>query len=178
MKFSAFSSQCSVVCGFATILGIACNKPPAVNMLRDDSITQSEWSTPSQDGILNADKPAMIRVRELPQTPAPLACEEVPHYPLWWEDPFEDKGDGNQQFSWTLADVAATPYSLARYILNTIAWPVSAIVTLPGEPMVSDGQLSRGLLGYDHDAARGNSPNPQASADDFGFETAQTAPAP
>jgi hypothetical protein len=123
-----------------------------------------------------------MRVREVPEVEAPVAREEVPHYPLWWEDPFEDKGDGNCTFAWTWADYVAMPYSFGRYLLNTMAWPVSAVVTPPGTPMVSDGQLSPGGLGCDHDAARGVSPDPQASAADFkgGLEAepVETAPAP
>ena len=50
----------------------------------------------------------------------------MPHYPLWWEDPFEDKGDEDGKFAWTWMDYFAMPYSLARWDLNTVAVPVSA----------------------------------------------------
>jgi hypothetical protein len=102
----------------------------------------------------------------------------VPHYPLWWEDPFEDHGDRNDTFAWTSIDYVAWPYSMGRYLVNTIAWPVSAIVTLPGTPMVSDGVVvdsdAAGRLYFDvetplhpHDALRGHSPDPTATNADF-----------
>lgn len=77
------------------------------------------------------------------------------HWPLWWEDPFEDKGSENPQFAWTGEDYLAMPYGWARWLLNTGAWPISAIVTPPGTIMTSDGYLSKQALGYDHDARRG-----------------------
>ncbi len=157
-------------------LTAACNQPPAVNPWRDDSIPSSEWSTPSAEGILAGNHPPAIRQRAVASAPAPLASGDVPHYPLWWEDPFEDKGDGDGQFAWTWADYLDMPYGDARFILNTLGWPVSAIVTLPGTPMVSDGQLSRGLLGFDHDAARGTVQNPTATLSDFGFDESGDTP--
>lgn len=93
----------------------------------------------------------------------------VTHWPLWWEDPFEDKGnrdrptisgDENEPdnvFAWNWVDYLHMGYGPARYFLNTIGWPVSAVVTPPGTLMESDGYLSRGLLGYDHDAQRADS---------------------
>lgn len=79
----------------------------------------------------------------------------VNHWPLWWEDPFEDKGSGNAEFAWTGEDYIAMPYGWARWLLNTTAWPISAIVTPPFTIMSSDGYLSKQLLGYDHDARIG-----------------------
>jgi hypothetical protein len=91
----------------------------------------------------------------------------VPHYPLWWEDPFEDQGDNDHMFAWTWQDYFTMPYGPSRYILNTLAWPVSAVVTPPGAPMVSDG-----IVGKVHDAKRGYSPNPNATLKDFGYDDA------
>lgn len=139
----------------------ACNQPPAVNPWRDDSISSAAWSTPSQDAILAAGHDPVIRRRDVPVIQAPCADGDVPHYPLWWEDPFEDKGDGNNTFAWTWQDYAAMPYGFGRFLLNTMAWPVSMAVTPPGTPMVSDGQIGR-----DHDATRGFSPDPTADRSD------------
>jgi hypothetical protein len=47
------------------------------------------------------------------------------------------------------------PYGWSRWLLNTMAWPVSAIVTPPGTIMTSDGYVSKQALGYDHDARKG-----------------------
>jgi len=139
----------------------ACNQPPAVNPWRDDAIPQTAWSTPSQDAIIAAGHEPVIRQCDVPEIQAPYADERVPHYPLWWEDPLEDKGDENNTFAWTWQDYAAMPYSFGRCLLNTMGWPVSIVVTPPGTPMVSDGRIGR-----DHDAARGFSPDPTAERSD------------
>jgi hypothetical protein len=82
------------------------------------------------------------------------------HGPLYFEDPFEDKGTTYEhRLGWE--DWFAMPYSYARYTLNWLALPVSMIVTPPWTAMESDGRLSKQLLGYDHDAvpqARGVEP--------------------
>lgn len=90
----------------------------------------------------------------------------VTHWPLWWEDPFEDKGnrehppasgdesEPDNRFVVTWVDYLGIGYSPSRWFLNTIGWPVSAIVTPPGTLMESDGRISKGLVWYDHDAKR------------------------
>jgi hypothetical protein len=144
------------------ILISACDKPPAINPWRNDSISRDTWPTPSSEGVLASGHAPVLRNSGRSQTAAPCVAAQVPHYPLWWEDPFEDKGDGDGQFAWTWADYLASPYCYARWLLNTVAWPASAVVTPPGTPMVSDGHVGR-----DHDAARGQSPNPTAGPEDF-----------
>jgi hypothetical protein len=150
----------------------ACNQPPAVNPWRDDSIPPSTYGTASSEAVLAANEAPAIRQREVPPAKSPEASYEVPHYPLWWEDPFEDQGDKDGQFAWTWQDYFDMPYGLARFILNTCGWPVSAIVTPPGTPMVSDGVVEKV-----HDAKRGFSPDPTAGPEDFDA-TAELAASP
>lgn len=155
----------------AVVFGVlaGCTKPPAVDPWRADSIPPSTWTTPSWEGVMAAGREPVIRQREMPVTQAMRADDAVAHYPLWWEDPLEDKGDGNGHFAWTWQDYVGMPYSLGRFLLNTMAWPVSAVVTPPGTVLVSDG-----YIGKDHDAKRGFSPDPAADASDF---TVSDAPA-
>ena len=153
-------------CGLLMIFGTACSQPPAVNPWVDDSIPASEWSTPSRDGVLAAHRPMQMRTRkDAVEKQGPYVSRDVPHYPLYWEDPFTDKGDGDDLYAWTYADYLAIPYVHGRFILNTIGTPVSLIVHPPGTSMVSDGKIGR-----DHDTLVGHSPNPTASASDFGYE--------
>lgn len=156
-------------CSFAILSSLtaltvtACNDPPAVNPWRDDAISADTWSTPSADGILAAGHEPVIRQRPgLAETCAPHVEPGVPHYPLWYEDPLEDKGDQNDAFAWTWQDYVAMPYSFGRFLLNTMALPVSSLVTPGNTAMVSDG-----VTGRDHDAARGTSPDPTAGPSDF-----------
>ncbi len=83
----------------------------------------------------------------------------VKHWPLYFEDPFIDKGHGRTDethprnvFHACAEDYIAMPYSPARFIGNLALLPASAIVTPPITVQESDGKLSRQLLGYDHDA--------------------------
>ena len=149
---------------FLCLLAGACNSPPGINPWRDDSIGPTAWTTPSEQGVLAAGHQPAIRHRDVPPAYAPLASSGVPHYPLWWEDPFEDKGDEDGKFAWTLMDYFALPYSYGRSHLNTLALPLSAIVTPPFTPMVSDGLVGPGP---NHDATPGKSPDPTATAADF-----------
>lgn len=167
------TSGCAAAISLSLCLLTACNTPPAVNPWRDDSISPVTWTTPSEQGILAAGHEPHIRQRDFAPADAALVCGEVPHYPLWWEDPFEDKGDEDGRFAWTWQDYFAMPYSYARMHLNTVAWPVSAIVTLPGTPMVSDGYVAPNR---DHDARRGLAPNPSASPLDFGYDEGAGVP--
>ena len=106
---------------------------------------------------------SVIAAREVQATPtepvrepeALLASAQdgtVAHWPLWFEDPFEDKGSEDGQFAWTYEDYVAFPYGLGRFLLNTMGFPVSVVVTPVWTVMGSDGVLSRQALGYDHDA--------------------------
>lgn len=142
--------------------------PPAVNPWRDDSLTQATYSSPSSEGILAAGKAPSIRGRTFDEMTGPRVGDDVPHYPLWWEDPMEDKGDGDSQAAWTWQDYVGMPYGFGRFLLNTMAWPVSAVVTPPGTPMLSDS-----IVGRDHDGRPGTSPNPTAGPQDFGFAPAE-----
>lgn len=148
-------------------MGVGCNKPPGINPWRDDAIARDAWTTPSRDGVLADDREPVIRHRDVAASEVPVARESVPHKPLWWEDPFEDKGDGDGRFAVTYADYLAMPYGLGRYIVNALGWPISAVVTPPETAMVSDGRISEGGLGPDHDARRGHSPDPTGGPEDF-----------
>jgi hypothetical protein len=139
-----------------------CSEPPAWNPWRDDSIPASEFGTASSSYVFAANQEPALRVRDYPETSAPVVRKTVPHWPLWWEDPFEDQGDNNDEFAWTWQDYFHMPYGLGRFMVNTMGWPVSAVVTPPGTPMVSDGVVEKV-----HDAQRGVSPNPTAGPEDF-----------
>lgn len=144
--------------GLLAVLATAGCSPagPGVNAFKDDSIPRSEWTTPSVEAVDAKHPQADVRQRGWPQAEAAYEPIGVPHWPLWWEDPFEDKGNSTTgQFAWTYEDYVALPYSNARWLLNTMLWPASAVVTPPGTTMISDGYLSKQLLGYDHDAERG-----------------------
>ena len=125
-----------------------------INPFVDDLPATSEVSTASVAGVRQDDAAPVERVRGFAPAYASAQDGTVSHWPLWWEDPFVDKGSADHQFAWTWEDYVAFPYGLGRSLVNTMGWPVSATVTPPFTVMGSDGALSPQCLGYDHDATR------------------------
>lgn len=94
------------------------------------------------------------RQRDFAEAVVNTADGTVLHTPLYFEDSVEDKGSTDGKFAWTWDDFAFVPYWRARFALNAVMFPVSAIVTPPWTVMASDGELSKQALGYCHDAER------------------------
>ncbi|HVP13378.1 MAG TPA: hypothetical protein VMV94_19545, partial [Phycisphaerae bacterium] len=129
---------------------------------------ESEMNTPSANAYnarASQERPAVQDQRVWPESEVFAENGAVSHWPLWFEDPFEDKGNRitpvadrdapDIEFAWNWVDYLDMAYSPGRMIfVNTPGWPISAIVTPPGTLMESDGHISKGLLGYDHDAKR------------------------
>ncbi len=119
----------------------------------------ADWDSPSAADILARYAPSEPRRRDWPVQTVAARSGAIAHWPLYFEDPFEDKGDGRtdethardvHRLGWE--DYMAFPYCFARFTANWLMLPVSALVTPPWTVMESDGHLSRQLLGYDHDA--------------------------
>lgn len=128
------------------------------NQWVDDSpATTVEWATPTTKVIEAQYAPAEQRRHDWEVAPITAASGTVTHWPLYFEDPFVDKGDGRKgfdryRFGWE--DYLAALYCYSRFTLNWLFLPVSAVVTPPWTLMESDGRLSHQALGYDHDATR------------------------
>ena len=132
------------------------------NQFRENGPSVSaEWDSPTAQDIKANIRPAEPRQRDWEQATVVLERGAITHFPLYFEDPFVDKGHGRtdethpgdvHRLGWE--DYVAMPYGLARYTVNWLLLPLSAVVTPPWTLMESDGQLSRQILGYDHDASR------------------------
>lgn len=135
------------------------------NYWREDGPAKTVvWESVSEQDI-RAHAPASAQ-RERGWNEMTVASESgvVAHGPLWFEDPFVDKGSGRtplderntgrNEYALSWEDYVAMPYCLARHTLNWLGWPASAVVTPPWTEMESDGRLSAQALGYDHDAER------------------------
>jgi hypothetical protein len=146
------------ICRVAILVGAAVLATPGcsewINPWADDLPTAADVTTPSVEGVRAADRQPALRTRPIQPSRIEPQPGVVTHWPLWWEDPFVDKGSEDGQFAMTQEDYFAFPYGLGRFLLNTMAFPVSAAVTPPFTIMGSDGVLSRQALGYDHDAER------------------------
>jgi hypothetical protein len=124
------------------LLWSGCSNPLVVNPFCDEYAHRAPVTTPSVDAVLAANVS--------PSIPDPIGVEKVRcavdgsvlHTPLYFEDPFEECGSEDGHFMWTGEDYVWMVSSRARFMANLIAWPVSAVVTPPGTPMVSDGRLS------------------------------------
>ncbi len=128
------------------------------NQWREDGpASRSNLTTPTVDDVIAHAPQAPQRTRACPVCSITPQRGAVPHYPLYFEDPFADKGHGrtgSNAYYVGWEDYVAMPYSFARYHLNYLMIPVSFFVTPPCYQMESDGALSRQLLGYDHDAQK------------------------
>lgn len=144
--------------GAGALAGLACGLlgcATAENVWREDGASMGvEWTTPTAADVVARFQPAAQVTRD--GTPTLLRTEDgrVAHAPLYFEDPFEDKGAGRREYRIGWEDYLAMPYCYARYTANWLMLPVSAIVTPPWTLMHSDGYVSRQALGFDHDAER------------------------
>ena len=142
--------------GLLGILATGCAHIP--NQWREDGpSTQESWVSPTARDVCQKYAPAPQQHRDWEPTTCHAACGAVTHWPLYMEDPFVDKGhgrEGDNKYHIGWEDYVAMPYVYARYTLNWLMLPVSAIVTPPCTVMVSDGEISKQILWYDHDAER------------------------
>jgi len=125
-----------------------------VNPFRDELAGRQEMTTASVEGARAAKTTPTVRQRDY--APFELHAENmgVTHGPLYFEDSSEDKGSEDGRFAWTGEDYLQLFYWRGRFLLNTLFFPVSAVVTPPWTVMESDGRISRHALGFDYDAKR------------------------
>ncbi len=121
------------------------------NPFVDDLPATSEVTTASVEGARAAPTQPSPPRRAFARLQVDPQDGTVDHWPLWWEDPFEDQGSQDGRFAWTEEDYFAYVYGAGRFLLNTMAFPISAWVTKPGAVMCSDGRAPP-ALGHDHDA--------------------------
>ena len=139
------------------------------NPFKDSSAAiDDEMTTPSAEGTKGHAEFGRETRRDIAVSEVRYENGAVSHWPLWWEDPFEDKGNRTVEpadrdapdtaFVWNWVDYFHIAYGPGRMVfVNTLGWPISAVVTPPGTLMESDGHIDKGLLGYDHDAKRSDS---------------------
>lgn len=141
------------------------------NPYKDSSaVIDDEMTTPSAEGYKGRTEFGQATRRDIAASEVRYENGAVSHWPLWFEDPFEDKGNRyvavadrdapDNEFAWNWVDYFHIPYGPGRmFFVNTAGYPISAIVTPPGTLMESDGHIDKNLLNYDHDAKRSDSVN-------------------
>jgi hypothetical protein len=158
-QLSAFSQRCMPSAALlAAVFAAGCTYVPNHFQEQGPSAT-AQWDSPTAADVKARYAAAPLRQRGWTEMTLTADSGAVEHLPLYFEDPFEDKGDGRTDetdphnvYRGGWEDYVALPYCFARFTGNWLMFPVSAIVTTPWTIMESDGRLSRQLLGYDHDA--------------------------
>ncbi|MFH1418812.1 MAG: hypothetical protein ABII12_11085 [Planctomycetota bacterium] len=161
---SFVEAACVMVLSIVVFAGCAHTNNPWVD---SGAMIESELTTASTEGyhVQSQVTPALQSRRDWPASDVRYENGAVSHWPLWFEDPFEDKGNAfkdvedpgapDTEFAVNWVDYFHIPYGPGRMIfVNAAFWPVSAVVTPPGTLMESDGRISKGLVWHDHDAKR------------------------
>ena len=110
------------------------------NPFRDTGPSQVVLTHPSVEGYraieVAESKPLMRPHQEMTCAPNSGA---VTHGPLYFEDPYEEKGSEDGKFAWTSEDYLHVFYWRGRFLLNAVFFPVSAVVQPPWRDVESDG---------------------------------------
>lgn len=124
----------------------------------DELADQRSVTTPSVDAVRAASvQPSAFETHGEAKT-LPMTDGSVTHGPLYFEDPYEDTGSNDGKFAWSGEDYLWMFYWRGRYLVNAVAFPVSAVVSPPWTVMVSDGSPSPRAFGEQHDAVRQEDP--------------------
>ena len=135
------------------------------NPYKDSSAAiDSEMTTASAEGYQGkAEFPSSLR-RTWAAADVYYENGSVTHWPLAFEDPFENKGNRfatsedrdapDNVFAWNALDYFHFVYGPSRMFINILGFAGTLAVTPPGMVMESNGQLDKGLLGYDYDSKR------------------------
>lgn len=159
-----------VLLGLAWTVGCAHVNNPCVD---SGALVEPDMTTSSAEGyrtVAGASEQVAFTAarRTWPTSTVYQENGAVSHWPIWFEDPFIDKGNGctpaddrdapDTDFAWNWVDCLHIGYGPGRMVfVNTAGWPISAVVTPPGTLMESDGRIDKNVLGYDHDAKRSDS---------------------
>ena len=159
----------SAVCLLPALLLVLAGCAHVNNPYKDSSASiADEMTTPSAEGHKGRAEFGRQARRDSAVSEVRHENGAVSHWPLWWEDPFEDKGNRTEgppdrdapdnEFAWNWVDYLHIAYGPGRMVfVNTAGWPISAVVTPPGTLMESNGRIDQGLVWYDHDAKRSDS---------------------
>lgn len=126
--------------------------------VEDGPATREPWQSPSARDVLTQQAgPPEVHPRWQQELTLAATDGSVTHWPLYFEDPFVDKGHGRtglNKYHLGWEDVVASVYGYARHTVNWLLIETSLVVEPPWTLMVSDGELSRQPFGLvNHDAA-------------------------
>jgi len=109
----------------------------------DDLAGRPPVTTPSADAARAASVEPTLTQRPHAHTEVRSHSGVVTHGPLYFEDPYSNPPDEDDAFEWSGEDYAYMAYGPARFLVNTVFFPVSAVVTPPWALVESDGQSTK-----------------------------------
>jgi hypothetical protein len=142
------------ISAFALFAAVVSGCQLANNPFRDDLSKDAPVSTASADSVRARQVSDQITVRGFESMERNSADGSVIHWPTWFEDPYEENGSNDGKFAWTGEDYWHMVYWRARFLVELVVWPISAIVEPPWRVMASDGNLARRCCGELHDVER------------------------
>jgi len=120
-----------------------CKNGMVVNPFRDELAAQPPVSTPSADAVREASKaaPAKTEVRRRGHEPltATVADGSVTHPPLYYREWSGGSDDPRQPYCWDGEDYLRLCTGPARFLFDTITFPIHAVILPPCAAVVSDG---------------------------------------
>lgn len=130
--------------------GCAIRSDPFTDAFADDRGV----TTPSVEEARAAEATPVATNRPYGRHEIGAADGTVAHSPLFFEDPFEEHGSDDGRFAWTFEERLAFFGGPARFLVNIVAFPISAAATPFWQVMQSDGAASRSVVCWLHDADR------------------------
>lgn len=113
------------------------------NQYADDGpSTDMPAHSPAGDDLYARYQPAPQRVRESEPTLHAAHSGAVTHLPLWFEDPFVEKGSGRDDHRLDWEDWFTMAYGAGRAMVNLALSPGTVVITPPWMFMESDGRAA------------------------------------
>ena len=132
------------------VAGCSIRSDPFTDVFADDR----RVTTPSVEEARAAEATPVATNRPYGRHEIGAADGTVAHSPLFFEDPFEEHGSDDSRFAWTYEERFVFFGGPARFLINIVAYPISAVSTPFWQVMQSDGVASRSVVCRLHDADR------------------------
>lgn len=139
---------------FSLFAAVICGCQLVNNPFRDELAKEPPVSTASADAVRTRQVSDQITVRGFESMERVSADGTVIHWPTWFEEPYEENGSNDGKIAWTGEDYWHMVYWRARFLVELVVWPISAVVEPPWRVMASDGNLARRCCGELHDVER------------------------
>ena len=136
-------------------MGMSAGCARSVDPFRNGLEPAQRVTTASVDGARAHDGTGTSITRSGPATTVAATSGAVPHFPLYYEDPTIEEGSDDGSDEWTAEDyVQFLAWQPARFLVETITWPIQAAMNPPWSVHVSDGVFARQAWDGHHDAER------------------------